>query len=39
VRKISEVFGQEPVLYSTLKKRGKTELWNVLERELPEFLR
>ena len=34
VRKITEIFGQEPVLYSTLKKRGKAELWNIIEQGL-----
>ncbi|MDD5728689.1 MAG: ribosome biogenesis GTP-binding protein YihA/YsxC [Victivallales bacterium] len=34
VRRITEIFGQEPVLYSALKKSGRTELWNVLEAAL-----
>jgi GTP-binding protein len=31
VKKITDIFGKEPVLYSTLKKRGKAELWKILE--------
>lgn len=33
-RAIAEIFGQEPILYSTLKNRGKAELWKTLEQWL-----
>ena len=33
-REIIEIFGKEPILYSTLKNRGKSELWTTLERWL-----
>ena len=31
---ITEIFGKEPILYSTLKNRGKAELWKTLDRWL-----
>ncbi|MFA6716060.1 MAG: ribosome biogenesis GTP-binding protein YihA/YsxC [Victivallaceae bacterium] len=31
VKQIADIFGKQPILYSTLKKRGKAELWKVLE--------
>ncbi len=34
VKKITDIFGKEPILFSTLKKSGKTELWATLERWL-----
>lgn len=34
VREITDIFGKDPVLFSSLKKRGKDELWKVLERWL-----
>jgi GTP-binding protein len=34
LREILEIFGKEPILYSTLKNRGKAELWKTLERWL-----
>ena len=33
-KKITEIFGKEPILYSTLKNRGKSELWQTLDRWL-----
>ncbi len=33
-REIIEIFGKEPILYSTLKNRGKAELWKTLDRWL-----
>jgi len=33
-RKINDIFGKEPILYSTLKNRGRSELWTTLERWL-----
>jgi GTP-binding protein len=33
-REITDTFGKEPILFSSLKKRGKAELWTVLERWL-----
>ena len=33
-RKIADIFGKEPILYSTTKSRGKTELWTTLDRWL-----
>jgi len=33
-KEITEIFGKEPILYSTLKNRGKSELWTTLERWL-----
>ncbi len=34
VREITDIFGKEPILFSVLKKRGKAELWNTLDRYL-----
>lgn len=31
---IAEIFGSKPILYSTLKNRGKAELWKTLEQWL-----
>jgi GTP-binding protein len=33
-RAITEIFGQKPILYSTLKNRGKAELWKTLDQWL-----
>ncbi len=33
-REIVEIFGKDPILYSTLKNQGKAELWKTLERWL-----
>ena len=33
-KEIIEIFGKEPILYSTLKNRGKAELWKTLDRWL-----
>lgn len=34
VRKITDIFGKEPILFSAVKNRGKAELWATLERWL-----
>ena len=34
VREITDIFGKEPILYSSLKKLGKAELWATLGRWL-----
>ncbi|MCK4982019.1 MAG: YihA family ribosome biogenesis GTP-binding protein [Victivallaceae bacterium] len=34
VREITDIFGKEPILFSAVKNRGKSELWTTLERWL-----